>query len=439
MMRCVMKGIVISAPSSGNGKTLFTMGLLKVLKDMNFSVFPCKVGPDYIDTGFLGRAAGVTAQNLDPFLQGKDYKKLLEKNNDFCVIEGVMGFFDGISNTFINSTFHIAREFGLNSVLVYTPKGEMFSAAVKIKGMVDFSRGVIKGVVLNRVSLTAYKLLKEAIEKYAGVKVLGYIEEDKGLAVNSRHLGLIQNTEIEGFNEILDRMAYRIKESVDVKELLGLFEEMDLPGEGFSLPLKTNRKAAVAFDKAFSFYYRENINILSNLFDVTFFSPMKDKRLPDCDFLYIGGGYPEVFKEELSENRSMLRSIREFAEGGGYIFAECGGLMYLTRKIDGFEMTGVFDGESRMTDRLQNFGYGKARVLEDCLIGPKGFQFNVHEFHKSVSNINKKSCLLIKRVRDEGENPCGYQYKNTFGMYPHVSFLGSFKILESILNKMGRG
>jgi len=431
-----MKGIVISAPSSGSGKTLFTMGLIKVLKNLNYSIFPCKVGPDYIDTAFLGRVADFEGQNLDKFLQGNRFKQVFDFSRDLCVIEGVMGYFDGIQNTFENSTFQIAEELNLNTILVYTPKGEMFSAVPKIKGMVEFSNGNIKGIVLNKVSYGYYKLLKEAIEKYINIKVLGFIEEDDDLEIKSRHLGLIQNFEIEDLEIIVEKMAEKIRNNVDLSGLISLFKEINISCANLLRLEKTNLKAAVAYDKAFSFYYRENLEILRSIFDVEFFSPIKDKRLPACDLLYIGGGYPEVFKEELSNNTAMLNSVREFVESGGYVFAECGGLMYLTREIDGYKMAGVFPGKSKMTEKLQNFGYVEAEILEDCLIGEKGQGFKAHEFHKSVADIFGQKYLKVKKAKGDRITYCGYQYKNAFGMYPHVSFLGSLTIIENILKNL---
>ncbi|MCX7903343.1 MAG: cobyrinate a,c-diamide synthase [Caloramator sp.] len=428
-----MKGIVIAAPNSGSGKTLITMGIIKTLRDMNYTVFPCKVGPDYIDTSFLKRVAGKESQNLDPFLQGKEYKTLIDEDLDFCVIEGVMGYFDGIYNTFENSTYSIAKDLNLNTILVYTPKGEMFSVVPKIQGMVNFDPN-IKGIILNRVSKKYYLLLKEIIEGYVGIKVLGFIEENKELEIKSRHLGLIQSLEIEDLEEKIRRVSEEIKKNVDLSELLKLTKEINVSkSKNFS---KTNFKAAIAYDKAFSFYYRENIGILSSLFDVEFFSPIKDTELPDTDFVYIGGGYPELFKDELSANKNMLKSIRDFVEDGGFLFAECGGLMYLTEQIEDKEMVGIFKGKTHMTDKLQNFGYVEVEIERDCLIGKKGDKFTAHEFHKSVAELKHEKFLKVIKAMGSRVTGCGYQNMNAFALYPHVSFFGSFNILESILQKM---
>lgn len=428
-----MKGIVIAAPNSGSGKTIVTLGIIKTLKDLKYTVFPCKVGPDYIDTAFLRRISGQEAQNLDSFLQGKEYKILINKDLDLCIIEGVMGYFDGIYNTFENSTYSIAKDLNLNAILVYAPKGEMFSVVPKIQGMVNFAPN-IKGIIFNRVSKNYFKLLKEIVEKYVGIKVLGFIEESKYLEINSRHLGLIQSVEVEDLEEKIEKVSHEIKKNVDLDEFLKLTKEINV----FS-PMtltKTNFKAAIALDRAFSFYYRENIDILNSLFEVEFFSPIKDKVLPDADFVYIGGGYPEIFKEELSANKKMLMSIRDFVEGGGFLFAECGGLMYLTEKIDDRYMVGIFKGETYMTDKLQNFGYVEVEIGRDCVIGYKGDKFTGHEFHKSVVNLKHEKILRVKKAMGNRITDCGYQYKNAFAMYPHVSFFGSFNIVKNILRRM---
>ncbi|KRQ85921.1 Cobyrinic acid A,C-diamide synthase [Caloramator mitchellensis] len=427
-----MKGIVISAPNSGSGKTILTSGLIKALMDLNYTVFPCKTGPDYIDTAFLGRAAKYMAQNLDMHLQG-DIKHAIDVEKDLCIVEGAMGYFDGIYNTFENSSFNIAKNLNLDTVLIYTPKGEMFSAIPKIKGMVDFA-GNIKGIIFNRISKHYYELLKSALEQHVDIKVLGFIEEKDDYILQSRHLGLIQSSEIEDIDKKVNTMAENIKKNIDIETMLSLFKDV----EAFKKAKydKTGFRAAIAMDKAFSFYYRENLEILNSLFDVTYFSPIEDDKLPECDFLYLGGGYPEVFKKELSRNKTMLNSIRQYSQNGGYIFAECGGLMYLTKEIDGFEMTGVFDGISYMTDRLQNFGYVDVEIKNDCLIGKKGDKFTGHEFHKSLSQINCVNLLTVKKTMGNRITECGYQVNNTFAMYQHVSFLGSFNIIENIISNM---
>ena len=203
-------------------------------------------------------------------------------------------------------------------------------------------------------------------------------------------------------------------------------------------------KIAVAYDKAFSFYYRENIELLEELGEVIYFSPLNDKKLPkDIDFLYIGGGYPEVFIEELSKNKSMLKSIKEELDKGLKCYAECGGLMYLTEAIENNEglkgdTVGYFKGTSKMTKRLQNFGYAQLEVCKENEILPKGLTINCHEFHKSIVELDEKTIFKINKTMYNGETKnwhCGYIKGNTIAAYAHVNFLGNTEFLKALLKK----
>ena len=309
-----------------------------------------------------------------------------------------MGYFDGIYNT-LKTHLSTYQKLDVNAVLVYTPGGEMFSVIPKIKGMVDFEGSKIKGVILNKVTKAMYILLKEQIEKYVGIKVLGFVEKDSELDIESRHLGLIQTEELENIEDIIEKASIHIEKSVDIDEIMKLMKVVEVPK--FIYPRKRDITVAVAYDKAFSFYYIENLKLLENTCNVVYFSPLKDKELPSCDLLYLGGGYPEVFKDELSKNKSMLKSIKTFAEDGGYIYGECGGFMYLVRDIEGSEMCNIFKGSSTMTNRLQRFGYINIELLKDCMLGEKGDILNANEFHKSITNIDGEE-ISYKNLWERG-------------------------------------
>jgi cobyrinic acid a,c-diamide synthase len=429
-----MKAIMITAPSSGSGKTTITMGLIRALKKKGLRVSAFKTGPDYIDKAFLETASGNFAGNLDMHLQGEEGMKnsLALADGDCCVIEGAMGYFDGIYNTWTNSSYHISSSLGVNAVMVYTPKGEMFSAIPKIKGMVEFEDSRIRAVILNKVNKHYYTLLKEQIEKYTGLKVLGFIPDMEDVELKSRHLGLVQSSEINDIESKLDKLSEVILNSIDMDMLISIMNDMD---KAVTINTeKRNIKVAVAMDKAFSFYYRENLDMLEKSCEVVYFSPMNDSILPYCDFLYLGGGYPEIFREELSENASMLESIREFSETGGCIYAECGGFMYLTENIEGSEMVGVFKGKSEMTSKLQRFGYINLDIKKDCILGKVGDTLTAHEFHRSVSTVEGEEIYKIRKTMGEKAWECGYSYKNTLGGYPHISFLGNKKAFSSMLD-----
>ncbi len=446
-----MKGIMIAAPSSGSGKTTVTMGLIRALVNKGKKVTCFKTGPDYIDTAFLKVASKNSAGNLDMHLQGKDgmLSALSLGNGDLCVIEGAMGYFDGIKNTFINSSYDIASSIGVNTILVYTPKGEMFSAIPKIKGMVEFgnlntnadsntkANSKIKGIILNRVTPEYYLLLKEQIEKYIhSVIVLGYIPKIQGAELESRHLGLVQSVENHDLEEKIEAIAEAVAQNVDLLAIESMMTE--LSEKPFPNVDRKHLTAAVAIDRAFAFYYRENLEILKRAFKVIYFSPLIDKELPKCDFLYLGGGYPEVFKDELSNNVSMLKSIKEFAEGDGCIYAECGGLMYLTESIEGSPMVGVFKGNSHMTCKLQRFGYIDITLNKDCMLGRKGFKLTAHEFHKSISEVEGKRVFEIGKTMGDKIWECGYVYKNVIAGYPHINFAGNIKAFNHMLQYIER-
>ncbi|KPU45403.1 cobyrinic acid A,C-diamide synthase [Oxobacter pfennigii] len=433
-----MKGIMITSPSSGSGKTTFTMGLLRALKMKGLDICGFKTGPDYIDTAFIKEACGKDGTNLDMHLQGRDgMKKALSLGNaEYCIIEGAMGYFDGMHNNYINSSYDISRELDVNAVLIYTPQAEMFTAVPKIKGMAEFGQSKIKAVIINRVEKNYYALLKEAIEEHTDLKVLGHIPPLKEAQLKSRHLGLVQSMEIEDLKDRIENVAQTILENVDVEALINLMKE--IKGQNIDWPRRRNIKAAVAKDKAFSFYYRENIELLKNCCEVEFFSPMNDDVLPECDLLYLGGGYPEVFKEELSKNTSMLKSIKGFAEKGGCIFGECGGFMYLLEYIEDCKMAGVFKGKSYLTKSLQRFGYMNTTLKVDCLLGDAGDKLTGHEFHKSTAEVEGDTVYEIRKAMGEKVWSCGYKYKNVLGGYPHISFLGNMKALNHMLDYVER-
>lgn len=429
-----MKMIMITAPSSGTGKTLITLGIIRALKNSGLNVLGFKTGGDFIDTKYIAEASGKRAGNLDMHLLGTNgVKEAIAMNRgDIGIVEGAMGYFDGMSNGFENSSYDISKLMDINAILVYTPKGEMFSAIPKIKGMVDFSGSRLKGIILNKVSKTMYVLLKEKIEEYINIKVLGYVEEDKALEIESRHLGLIQSIETSNAKEIIEKAAENIEKNIDMEELIKLCRRVELPE--YIYPHKRNIKVAIAYDKAFSFYYGENLNLFENVCRVEYFSPIKDKKLPQCDLLYLGGGYPEVFKEELYMNNEMRKSIKDKAETGGFIYGEAGGLMYLTDSIEQSSMCGVFEGSSVMTDRLQRFGYVNIELGKDCVLGKKGDIITGQEFHKSTVHMNGEEIFNIRKPIGKGEWKCGYRYKNVLAAYPHINFLGNMRAFSHLLD-----
>ena len=429
-----MKSIMITAPSSGTGKTLITLGLIRALKNRGLNVSAFKTGPDFIDTKYLGLASAKRAGNLDMHMMGKEgLKKALYMNNSqYAVVEGAMGYFDGIYNTFFNSSYDISRELDINTILIYTPKGEMFSAIPKIKGMVDFQDSKIKGIILNKVRKDIYLLLKEKIEEYIGIKVLGYIEEDEGLEIQSRYLGLIQCMESKEIEKVIGNIARVVEKNIDIEGIINMMGEINAPA--YTYPYKRNIKVAIAYDEAFSFYYNENLNLLENICQVEYFSPIKDKKIPQSDLLYLGGGYPELDKEELSQNINMRKSIKDRVGSGGYIYGEAGGFMYLVDSIEGYPMCGIFNGKAIMKEKLQRFGYVDIQLNQNCLLGKKGDILTGQEFHRSITEIEDNPLFNITKPKGKRKWQCGYKYKNVLGGYPHINFLGNMEAFNYLLD-----
>ncbi len=352
-----MKSIVISSDRSGGGKTTIALGIMKALKNRDFDVQGYKVGPDYIDPAFHSFITGKASRNLDIFLMGEEGIKagFSRGKGNFGVVEGVMGLYDGKGITTDYSTFHVAKVLNLPVVLVISPKAQCTTVCAELKGIMDFRAVSVAGIILNNITESYYKLLKYAIEKICKIKVFGDVPKEEKLELKSRHLGLVQSSEIIDLDDKISICSGLIEKYVDMDMLIACFKEADSYADRFHMENR-KLKIAVAYDKAFSFYYKENLELLEEAGEVYYFSPLKDKKVPEgMEFLYIGGGYPEVFIKELSENKSMLHSIKDSLICKVRCYAECGGLMYLTNSIDGIETVGFFSGNSSMSKKIAEF------------------------------------------------------------------------------------
>ena len=429
-----MKSIIISSNCSGGGKTTFTLGLMKLLKNKGYDVQGCKVGPDYIDSGFHSEITGKQSRNLDLHLMGEEGVKasFLRGSGDFGVIEGVMGLYDGVSITEKGSTYSISKLLSDTPiVLVLTPKAQCTTLAAEINGIKNFKNANIIGVVFNAVNQKYYELLKAVVEENCDVKVLGYIPKVDSIKLESRHLGLVQSVEVNNMVDKIERCAKLIEKNIDITYLLQNSKEVKLEvKDRFHLD---DRKIniAIAYDEAFRFYYKENLELLEEIGNVSYFSPIKDEKLPEnIDFLYLGGGYPEVFKEKLAQNRSMRNSIKEALEKGLKCYAECGGLMYLTERIEDCEMVGFFRGYTYMTKSLQRFGYSNVEIQWEKI------NINCHEFHKSDVDIKEERIYNVTKESWNGNTlkwNCGYKKENTIAGYPHIHFFGNMEFLKWLI------
>ncbi|MBA5850974.1 cobyrinate a,c-diamide synthase [Clostridium sp. cel8] len=440
-----MKSVIIASESSGSGKTTATIGLMAALVKKGLKVQGYKVGPDYIDTAFHEKVTGKASRNLDIFLMGEHGIKAsyMRGNGDVGIIEGVMGLYDGKGIDSKYSTAHVSKVLGIPVVLVMSSKGRSATICAEINGMIDFGNINIVGVIFNNISESYYKLLKASVEKNCNVEVFGYIPKDNRISLESRHLGLVQSSEVEDLNSKIDILSDMVLENINVDRMMKYFKEANYAKDEFHIENK-NLKIAVAFDKAFSFYYKENLEILKEAGEVVFFSPLHDKKLPeDIDFLYIGGGYPEIFIKELSENKSMLSDIKNKLNLGLRCYAECGGLMYLMDTVEdfsgggNFNSVGFFTGSVHMTKKLQNFGYANIKVSKENNVLKQGLSINCHEFHKSYIESDENRIYEVTKEMYNGKTKmwkCGYTKKNTLASYAHVHFFGNLDFIKDMLD-----
>ena len=413
--------IVIGGTGSGCGKTTVVCAILKALKDRGLTVAAAKCGPDYIDPMFHKSALKVPSKNIDLFFSENNTAKALfaehAQGSDICVIEGVMGYYDGLSfDDDKVSTYSVADVLSAPSVIVLNARGMALTASALIQGMINFrDNSRIRAVILNNISPMSFEPLKKAIEDKTGVEVLGFMPKDSNFNINSRHLGLV--TPDESTAEVLEKMSEAALKYIDLNRLMEIASEAgELKFERLSVKGGGKFKIAVALDEAFCFYYSDNLELLREMgAEIEFFSPIYDKTVPDADGMIIGGGYPELYAEKLSENTSMLNDIRTKIENGMPCLAECGGFMYLSSAIDNFKMTGIFKGNAYDTGKLSRFGYIELKSEREYINGIKG-----HEFHHWDMDDSGSECTAVKHSGRSWN--CMSFYKNTIAGYPHLYY-----------------
>ncbi|MEW6245998.1 MAG: cobyrinate a,c-diamide synthase [Nitrospirota bacterium] len=460
--------LVIAGTHSGVGKTTVTLAILAALRARGRRVQPFKAGPDFIDPGHHTAAAGRPSRNLDGWLLGEALNREIflraAIDADLSIIEGVMGLFDGASAVSdIGSTAELAKQLAAPVLLVLDGSAMARSAAAMVQGYAQFDPDLrVAGVLFNRVkSQGHYRLLQEAVEAAAEVKVVGYLRPDPALTIPERHLGL--TTAVEGGSqEHSERLGLALAETVD----LDLVEELaksaveEVKGEGVGVrgtepfsaaaslciphpsPCTPHRvRVGVAYDPAFCFYYPENLELLeAQGAELIRFSPMHDERLPEADLVYLGGGYPELHAETLAANAAMRRAIRDYAEQGGAIYAECGGLMYLTeaiRDFDGraYEMVGVFPAQAVMRRSGLTIGYRRCTVARRCLLGESGLEIRGHEFHHSCLEPTgplEYACTLTD-ARGCERRPDGLINGHVVALYTHLHFASQPELPRALI------
>ena len=451
--------IVIAGTNSGCGKTTVSAGIMAALVHRGLKVQPFKVGPDYIDPMFHTFVTGRHSRNLDSWmLQEHVLSHLFVKNSldaDISVVEGVMGFYDGFGgNSTTGSTSHVSKIIKAPVILVVNGEGTSISLAALVKGFKEFDKDVnIRGVIINNIkSQGHYQLLKEVVQEHTGITVVGYLPRTDTYSLSSRHLGLIPSGEVEGLQERITLLSSEVEKTIDLDLLLRIADEaVKLENEPMDIPVslveakEQKPKIAVAWDKAFNFYYKDNLDLLELMgAQLVFFSPIEDIKLPeDIDGLYIGGGYPEVYAKELEENSLLREEIKNSIEKGIPAYAECGGLMYLSESIqdkggNSYQMVGCIPGESKMTSALQRFGYVELEIKGENVLSQKPCKVRAHEFHYSTTTVNGDSntCFKVLKHKRKGEPfswECGYKVENLLAGYPHIHFWASTELAKGFV------
>ena len=458
-----MKGILITGDRSGSGKTSITLALAALLsKSAKVQTF--KVGMDYIDPSYLAAVSGRPCRNLDTFtLSGGQVQDIFSfgcRDADITLVEGVRGLYEGADAlTDIGSTAAIAKELDLPVVLVVSARSITRSAAAIVRGFQTFDPGIrIAGIILNNIKGGSHKeKAVTAIEHYCGVPVIGAIPRMEEMQLAMRHLGLVPYREGSGRGDFDTRIAtitQMIGQYVDLDRFRSLMKEIPAAGKRTTLFDKVTQpdvKIGVALDEAFNFYYADLFDILKTCGAETVpFSPVHD-RLPEADGYIIGGGYPELFTKELEANDRMREAVKETSQNATPVYAECGGLMYLTGRMvlaKGWQdradeqssaMCGVFPGETRMPAR-RIVSYVEGSSSPDSPVG--GAAFRGHEFHYSEVVLEKGTRFSYTLSRGVGirDNHDGAVVKNTLGSYTHlhpVASAGMFRHFVETCRKTG--
>ena len=464
----VFPRIMLAAPKSGSGKTLLTCGLLEVLRRRGLNPIACKCGPDYIDPMFHRYVLGIPGRNLDSFfLPAEGVRKVLvdavrEEQAGIAVLEGVMGYYDGLGGTETSaSSWEIAEITDTPAILVLDCKGASLSAAAMASGFLHFrKKSHIAGVILNRVSSMYYERLAAAVEEASGLPVLGYLPESEEYRMESRHLGLFLPGEIDRLRERIGRLADQMEKSIAVDRVLEVAGMLPLrienkekeKAENESMEAESIAKfpacqeqkvtsrvrIGVARDEAFCFYYQENFRLLEQMgAELVYFSPLRDKKIPDrVDGLLFGGGYPENYARELAKNAAMRESIRRSIAAGMPFLAECGGFLYLHRTLEGsdgkhWEMAGVYPFDAYRTNRLRRFGYVR-------LLTSSGQEIHGHEFHYWESEDPGTDWEAVKPTGNRSWR-CIHEKGGQIGGFPHLYYASCPDFLRKWLDECAKG
>jgi cobyrinic acid a,c-diamide synthase len=449
-----MKGFLIAGTASGVGKTTVTLALIAAMRRRGLIVQPFKGGPDFLDTGHLTRIASRTARNLDTWMlstaANEDVFREAAEGSDLVIVEGMVGLFDGKDGaTESGSSAEIAKLLQLPVVVVLDAAKSARSIAAVVLGFERFDSGLpLAGVILNRVaSERHFKMLETAIVSSCQTPVLGWLPQEASIAIPERHLGLHTSEEFNN-PENLERQRAKfglLAEAYLNINLLASFQcgfdfEVTSP-----ISLQTEKpsvRIGVARDYAFTFYYEDNLDLLrQHGAEIVTFSPLQDAVIPaDLDALYLGGGYPELYAQQLNANRSMLESIRTFAASDRPIYAECGGMIYLSQQLKTVGgathgMLGILPFSIEMTSKLAKFGYVTVHLTRDCLLGERGAELRGHSFHYSrIAEMHTiPTSYRVKYSLSAQQEEEGFSFGNILASYIHLHFRAAPHIAENFV------
>ncbi len=453
-----MSGFLLAGTHSGCGKSLVCLALMAFLRQNGLLVQPFKVGPDFIDPGHHHQICGRQAHNLDGWMLSRQSNLEIFQRHarqaDVSVIEGVMGLFDGFSAVQESgSSAQIAKWLDLPVLLVLDAKSMARSVAALVQGYTCFDPELnVAGVICNRVGSKSHAdLLRQSLDHYQQPPCLAFLPLVPGLEIPSRHLGLVTAQDKEWSEQDVQSLIFWLEQGME-QDLLQQFLESCIkqsPAQTeisngsacFAAPsISRNRqrlqvRIGVAWDRAFCFYYQENLHLLEQAgAELCLFSPLDDQCLPrDLQGLYLGGGYPELYAQLLAANSVMRGQILEFACRGGVVYAECGGFMYLMQSIidtqgENYPMVGFYRLQARMCARFQALGYREVVLLDQCALGTQGSLLRGHEFHYSRIEQSLEQCRNLYAVQDrKGANQevAGWSKQNVLGSYIHLHFASS--------------
>ncbi len=447
-----LKRVMIAAPGSGSGKTTVTCALLHTLKKMGLQAVSYKCGPDYIDPMFHEKVLGVPSKNLDTFFTGEEETRALflknRREEEFVVMEGVMGLYDGLGGVREEgSSYHLARVTETPIILVVDAKGMGRSVIPLIAGFLAYdSVRLIKGVILNRVRGSYYEMIGPLIQKELGIHVVGYFEQQEQLRIGSRHLGLTMPHEIAHSRAWLEALSETFQKMVSVEKIIQIAKQaktLTATAEEADHRRTAGKSApviAVARDESFCFYYEDNLLMLKEYgARIEYFSPLRDKKLPDgCSGILIGGGYPELYADALGANMELLAEIRRAFENQMPTVAECGGFMYLHSAVKDKEgnsraMVGAIPGVCFDTGRLVRFGYVELEEKGGFFL-PEGEKIRGHEFHYYDSVDNGHGCLAVRPVSGKSY-PCVMVGEHYWLGFPHLYYPSNPSFVRSFLDK----